>query len=88
MPKFFPRFFFLGIPGCRGATVFGGVDDALAILLALASPDSLCVEGLSIALGNGKDWHLSKWLMWLFTSLLSLGITNPPVMDYEPVQLT
>lgn len=32
-----------------------GVDDALAILLALASPDSLCVEGLSIALGNGKD---------------------------------
>lgn len=31
-----------------------GVDDALAILLALASPE-LRVEGFSIALGNGKE---------------------------------
>ena len=45
----------LGAPQIAHSFNTGGVDDALAILLALASPDSLCVEGLSIALGNGKD---------------------------------
>lgn len=40
-----------------------GVDDALAILLALGS-EQLQVDGLSIALGNCKDLLICRQATW------------------------
>eukprot|EP00435_Cladocopium_sp_Y103_P047231 s1930_g13.t2 len=64
-----------------------GVDDALAILLALASRDSLCVEGLSIALGNGKDIRAlgsnAKLLLRLANASVPVSLGEVPEGDHQ-----
>ncbi|CAF5226654.1 unnamed protein product, partial [Rotaria magnacalcarata] len=58
-----------------------GVDDSIAIFLALASPDKIMIDVITIVMGNHKDIDLLAYNACLLLQMCNMSSDIPVIIN-------